>query len=62
MRAEAGFGQPLFLILRNGNAFGKWCIVKISENKSVIMKDGTPLKIKFSISLKRHGEDTKSGV
>jgi phage protein U len=62
MRAEAGFGKPLMLISGNGNAFGRWCIVKISENQSVFMKDGAPLKIEFSISLKRYGEDTKPGV
>jgi hypothetical protein len=62
MRAEAGIGKPLFLISGNGNAFGKWCIVKISENQSVFMKDGAPLKIEFSISLKRYGEDAKPGV
>jgi phage protein U len=62
MRAEAGVGKPLMLISGNGNAFGRWCIVKISENQSVFMKDGAPLKIEFSISLKRYGEDTKSGV
>ena len=62
MRAEAGLGKPLFLISGNGNAFGKWCIVKISENQSSFMKDGAPLKIEFSISLKRYGEDAKPGI
>lgn len=62
MRAEAGFGKPLFLISGNGNAFGKWCISKISENQSCFMKDGAPLKIEFSLSLKRYGEDAKPGV
>ncbi len=62
MRSEAGVGKPLMLISGNGNAFGRWCIVKISENQSVFMKDGAPLKIEFSISLKRYGEDTKPGV
>ncbi len=62
MRAEAGIGKPLMLISGNGNAFGRWCIVKISENQSVFMKDGAPLKIEFSISLKRYGEDAKPGV
>jgi phage protein U len=62
MRAEAGVGKPLMLISGNGNAFGRWCIVKISENQSVFMKDGAPLKIEFSISLKRYGEDAKPGI
>ncbi len=62
MRTEAGVGKPLMLISGNGNAFGRWCIVKISENQSMFMKDGAPLKIEFSITLKRYGEDTKPGV
>lgn len=62
MRAEAGIGKPLMLISGNGNAFGRWCIVKISENQSSFMKDGAPLKIEFSINLKRYGEDAKPGV
>jgi uncharacterized protein len=62
MRAEAGIGKPLMLISGNGNAFGRWCIVKISENQSSFMKDGAPLKIEFGISLKRYGEDAKPGV
>jgi len=62
MRAEAGLGKPFFLISGNGNAFGKWCIVKITENQSSFMKDGAPLKIEFSLTLKRYGEDSKPGV
>ncbi len=62
MRAEAGVGKPLMLISGNGYAFGRWCIVKISENQSMFMKDGAPLKIEFSVSLKRYGEDAKQGV
>ncbi len=50
MRTEAGLGKPLFLISGNGNAFDKWCIVKISENQSVFMNDGAPLiKLKTKI-------------
>ncbi len=62
MRAEAGLGKPLILISGNGFAFGRWCIVKISENQSVFMKDGAPRKIEFSIDLKRYGEDAMKGV
>ena len=62
MRAEAGIGKPLMLISGNGSAFGRWCIAKISENQSIFMKDGAPLKIEFSLSLKRYGEDAKSGA
>lgn len=62
MRAQAGLGKPLFLISGNGFAFGRWCIAKISENQSNFLKDGSPRKIEFSITLKRYGEDKKRGA
>lgn len=62
MRAQAGLGKPLFLISGNGFAFGRWCIAKISENQSNFLKDGSPRKIEFSITLKRYGEDKKRGT
>jgi phage protein U len=62
MRAQAGLGKPLFLVSGNGFAFGRWCIVKITENQSNFLNDGAPRKIEFSISLKRYGEDQKRGV
>ena len=62
MRAQAGLGKPLFLISGNGFAFGRWCISKISENQSNFLKDGSPRKIEFSITLKRYGEDKKRGT
>lgn len=62
MRAQAGLGKPLFLISGNGFAFGRWCISKISENQSNFLKDGSPRKIEFSITLKRYGEDKKRGA
>ncbi|MHA1540282.1 MAG: phage tail protein [Alphaproteobacteria bacterium] len=61
MRAEAGFGKPLMLISGNGFAFGKWCIASVSENQSVFLKDGSPRKIEFSMSLKKYGEDKARG-
>lgn len=62
MRAEAGFGKPLFLISGNGNAFGRWYIVSIIENQTCFLKDGTPRKIEFSLSLKRYGEEAAHGM
>lgn len=62
MRAQAGLGKPLFLISGNGFAFGRWCIAKINENQSNFLKDGSPRKIEFSITLKRYGEDKKRGT
>ncbi|MFT5702888.1 MAG: phage protein U [Rickettsiales bacterium] len=62
MRAQAGRGVPLFLVSGTGSAFGRWCVVRISENQENFLKDGSPRKISFSITLKRYGEDQKQGI
>lgn len=62
MRTEAGTGIPMMLISGNGNAFGRWCIIDITETQSIFMKDGTPRKISFSLTLKRYGEEKRPGV
>ena len=62
MRAQAGLGKPLFLISGNGFAYGRWCIVKITESQSNFLNGGMPRKIEFFIQLKRYGEDQKRGT
>jgi len=62
MRAEASLGKPLFLISGNGTAFGRWCIVEVSETNTYFMPDGTARKIEFSLSLKRYGENQREGT
>lgn len=62
MRSEAGLGIPLMLISGNGYAFGRWCITTISETQSYFLKDGTPRKITFQISLKKYGEEKQKGL
>ena len=62
MRGQAGLGKPLMLISGNGFAFGKWCIASISENQSFFLKDGTPRKITFNLTLKKYGEEKKRGL
>lgn len=62
MRAQAGLGIPLMLISGNGSAFGRWCITSISEGQTYFLKDGTPRKITFNLTLKRYGESKKSGI
>lgn|SRR5574344_588156 len=62
MRAEAGLGIPLMLISGNGTAFGRWCITSINETHTVFLKDGSPRKITFSLTLKRYGEEKQAGV
>lgn len=62
MRTQAGVGIPLMLISGNGSAFGRWCITSISETQTYFLKDGTPRKITFQISLKKYGEERQKGI
>lgn len=62
MRAEALAGTPLMLITGNGTAFGRWCIVSVEETQTFFLKDGTPRKITFSLTLKKYGEEKQSGA
>lgn len=62
MRAQAGLGFPLMLISGNGNAFGRWCITNVNETQTFFMKDGTPRKIAFSLTLKKYGEEKMAGA
>lgn len=61
MRSEAGQGIPLMLISGNGNAFGRWCIVSVTEHQETFLKDGSPRKLTFSITLKKYGEENQNG-
>ena len=62
MRAQAGLGIPLMLISGNGSAFGRWCIMDISETQTVFMADGTARKITFTMTLQKYGEDALPGA
>lgn len=62
MRLEAAAGIPLMLISGNGTAFGRWCILSVEETQTVFLKDGTPRKITFSLTLQKYGEEKQSGV
>ena len=59
MRSEAGQGIPLMLISGNGTAFGRWCIVSVTEHQETFLKDGSPRKITFNLKLKRYSEDRR---
>lgn len=61
MRSEAGQGIPLMLISGNGTAFGRWCIVSVTEHQETFLKDGSPRKLTFSITLKKYGEENQNG-
>ncbi len=61
MRSQAAQGTPLMLIGGNGTAYGRWCIVSISDTQTTFMKDGSPRKVTFNLKLKRYGEDNRKG-
>ena len=61
MRSQAAQGTALMLIGGNGTAYGRWCIVSISDTQTTFMKDGSPRKVTFNLKLKRYGEDNRKG-
>lgn len=57
MRAEAGTGEPRFLISAGGLVFGRWVIERVGERAAVFAAAGIPQVQKFNLSLARYGED-----
>lgn len=57
MRALAGLGRPMMLTDGLGFVFDLWCIVSLSETRSVLMRDGTPRQIDFEVGLQSYGRD-----
>lgn len=62
MRLIAGTGQPQMLVDGLGFVFDLWCITSIDERKSVLMADGAPRKIEFTIALQAYGGDAFGGL
>ena len=57
MRASAGQGGPLLLSSGRGDILGFWVIRKVTETQSTFLPGGAPLRVDFSLSLGRYGED-----
>ena len=60
MRVLAGRGEPLPFIYCSefaGQYLGDWCILDITEGRSVFFHDGAPRKIEFSLTIGEYGED-----
>lgn len=53
MRAEADLGQLLPLIDGLGRMMGDWAILQVDERSTVFIADGIPLKMEFTIKLRR---------
>ena len=59
MRAEAVKGQPLMLSSGSGDVFGKWCLTRVEETRSVFYADGSPRKKEFRLRIVHYGEDDR---
>ncbi len=57
MRALAAKMEPLALVAGNGQNMGKWCILSIKEEDSILFEDGTPQKQDFSLELERYSNE-----
>lgn len=60
MRAEAGKGKPLWLVVARGRAgeiAGQWCIESITESQTRFGSGGAPKQIDFTLALSAYGED-----
>lgn len=57
MRLAARLGTPLMLVDGLGWVLDRWVIVSIRETKSVLMADGSPRRIDFSLTLQSYGGD-----
>lgn len=55
MRRLASTGQPMMLVDGLGFVWKRWCITEVSERRSFLMRDGSPRKIEFSITLQSYG-------
>lgn len=57
MKEAASVGTILPMITGgNGYYHGFWVITDITTSKSYMMSDSTPLKVEFSITLKKYGD------
>lgn len=56
MRAEAGKGEALDLVDGTGKAWGKYCIIDVTETRTVFYSNGLPRRIDFSLTLSMYGD------
>lgn len=65
MRSAAGNGEPLALIYAFetvGQYVGRWCIRRISDERSVLIRNGAARKIDFKLTLVAYGEDDENNA
>lgn len=57
MRLAAAQGEPMILVDGLGWVWERWVVVSIEETKTLLMSDGAPRKIEFTLTLKSYGAD-----
>lgn len=57
MRLAAAQGQPMMLVDGLGWVWERWVVVSIEDTKTLLMSDGAPRKIEFTLTLKSYGAD-----
>jgi uncharacterized protein len=57
MRLTARTGMPLMLVDGLGWVWERWVITAVSETRTVLMADGAPRRIDFSMTLQAYGRD-----
>ncbi|WP_218644496.1 phage tail protein [Thiomicrorhabdus cannonii] len=62
MRELAGLGKPLPMVDGTGKIWGEWVIEQVQETLRVLVKNGAPLKIEFSLNLKYYSRENASTV
>jgi hypothetical protein len=56
LRSEAARGQPMQLVAADGRNLGQWVVVSIAETQSQFLRDGSPQKSAFELSIKYTGQ------
>lgn len=54
MRREADKGEPLMLVEGTGKVLGRWVIASLRETQGSFARDGSPAKVRFSLTLRKH--------
>lgn len=63
LRTMAAQGLPMPLVDGRGVVWGQWCIVNVTEDADNFRTDGTPRRMRYSITLNAYGrEDYESFI
>ncbi len=57
LRELAGRGVPLSLVDGRGMVWGRWCIERIEEGRTVFFANGDPQRVEFTMQLSAYGEE-----